>query len=48
MWRLFNAITNALGLQSVTNLVVELALFAIIGGLMGIATARVLVALKRT
>ncbi|MGQ9456369.1 MAG: hypothetical protein ACUVRS_00435 [Armatimonadota bacterium] len=48
MWRLFNAITNALGLQSVANLAVELVLFAIIGGLTGIAAARVFIVLKRT
>jgi len=36
MWKLYCAITNTLGLGSVTNLVVQLVMFAVIGGVLGI------------
>lgn len=37
MWRLYNTITNVIGLDKVSNLFVQLAMFAILGMLLGIA-----------
>ncbi len=37
MWRLYGAVTDALGLDSVVNLVVQLALFAVSGCILGVA-----------
>jgi hypothetical protein len=35
MWRVYNAITSRLGLDTVANLLVNLALFVIVGALCG-------------
>ena len=35
MWHLYRAITNALGLDSVANLCVQIALFAAVGAILG-------------
>ena len=47
MWRVFGAITGALGLDSVANLVIELILFAAIGLIVGIAAFRISTLLKK-
>lgn len=47
MWRIFNVVTDKLGLDSVANLVVELFLFAAVGMLIGAIAAKLVVVLKR-
>jgi hypothetical protein len=47
MWRLYGAITNALGLGSAVNLVLELVIFAICGVAIGMTAAKVASALKK-
>ncbi len=39
MWRVYNAITERLGLDTVVNLLVNLALFVIVGGACGVTWA---------
>jgi len=40
LWTLYNAITDRLGLDTVKNLLVNLALFALIGAAVGLVVAR--------
>ena len=47
MWRLYGVVTDALGLDSVANLVLELAMFAVVGSLLGLAALRITLLLKR-
>ncbi len=47
MWRVYGVITDALGLDSVANLVLELVLFVAIGMIVGIAAFRISILLKR-
>lgn len=47
MWRLYGIVTNALGLDSVANLVVELVMFAVIGAIVGIAVLKTSEQLRR-
>jgi hypothetical protein len=35
LWRLYGVITNALGLDSVANLVLEIVMFAVLGAILG-------------
>ena len=37
MWRVYGLVTDALGLDSVANLVLELVTFAVVGALLGVA-----------
>jgi hypothetical protein len=39
-WKLCNAITNALGLDSMANLALQLALFAVVGCILGVAALK--------
>ena len=41
LWRVYNAIVNRYGLDSVTGLLINLGLFAVIGLLLGLAVAAV-------
>ena len=47
MWRLHGVITNALGLDSVANLCLQLVLFAVLGALLGIGILKTSEQLKR-
>ena len=47
MWRVYGAITDALGLDSVANLVLELVLFAAVGLLVAIAVLRISILLRK-
>jgi hypothetical protein len=40
MWTIYNAITNALGLDTVKNLIVNLVLFIVVGAAAGFAAGR--------
>ena len=39
LWRVYNAVTEWLGLDTVANLLVNLALFVVVGGLCGVGWA---------
>ena len=41
MWRVYNAITDRLGLDTVANLLVNLGLFVVVGVLCGVGWARI-------
>jgi hypothetical protein len=41
MWRMYGAITESLGLESVANLVLELVLFAVVGVLVALAAFKI-------
>lgn len=47
LWRLYGVVTDAMGLDSVANLVVQLVTFAVIGVLLGMAALRLTVLLKK-
>jgi hypothetical protein len=47
MWRVYGAITNSLGLDSVVNLGLQLLLFAALGVMLAFAIFRVSLLLKR-
>ncbi|MGC8863216.1 MAG: hypothetical protein ACP5R5_10640 [Armatimonadota bacterium] len=47
MWHIFGAVTDALGLDSVGNLIIELILFAAVGAIIGLAAFGISVALRR-
>ncbi len=47
LWHVYGAITDAFGLDSVANLVLQLILFAAIGALLGVAVIRLSMFLKR-
>ncbi len=47
MWRVFGVVTNALGLDSVANLVIEPALFAVIGVIVGTAAFKIAALLRK-
>jgi hypothetical protein len=47
MWRLYGAIANALGLDSVANLCLQLVLFAVLGGILGIGILKTSEQLKK-
>ena len=47
MWRVYGVITNALGLDSVANLGLQLVLFAALGAILGAVVLRVSLLLKR-
>lgn len=47
MWRIFNAITDSLRLDSLANLAVQLVLFSAVGAAAGLAAARVVILLNR-
>ena len=47
MWRVYGVITNALGLDSVANLGLQLVLFAALGAVLGVVVLRVSLFLKR-
>ncbi|MCX6346015.1 MAG: hypothetical protein NT018_13245 [Armatimonadetes bacterium] len=47
MWRLYGVITDALGLDSVANLCLHLIMFAILGGLLGVASFNIALKIKR-
>jgi len=47
MWRVYGAITDALGLDSVANLALQLVMFAILGAGLGIVVLGVSNVLKR-
>jgi hypothetical protein len=47
MWRLYGAITNTLGLDSVANLALQLIMFAALGALLGALMLRVSMLIKR-
>ncbi len=47
MWRLYGVITDALGLDSVANLCLQLIIFAVCGALLGIASFKLSLLLKR-
>lgn len=42
LWKAYNAITDRLGLDSVANLVVNLALFVVLGVLAGLAVSHIM------
>ena len=46
MWRLYGVITNALGLDSVANLGLQLVLFAALGAILGAVILRISLLLK--
>jgi len=46
-WRLYGAITDSLGLDSVKNLLLQIAIFAVFGALLGIAGLRISLTLRR-
>ena len=48
LWRMYNAITGRFGLDSVTGLLINLALFAVIGVIVGVAIGWVLGSPGRT
>ncbi|MCX8053327.1 MAG: hypothetical protein N3B12_05930 [Armatimonadetes bacterium] len=47
MWRLFEVITNMLGLDSVANLIIELVLFAVAGLVVALVASRIAVLIKK-
>jgi len=47
MWRLYGVITNALGLDSVANLALQLVVFAVLGAILGIGILTTSEQLKR-
>lgn len=47
MWKVYNLITNAFGLDSVANLGLQLVLFAALGAILGVVVIRVSSILKR-
>jgi hypothetical protein len=47
MWRVYGVITNALGLDSVANLGLQLVLFVALGAILGAVVLRVSLSLKR-
>jgi uncharacterized membrane protein len=47
MWWIYNLITNALMLDSVLNIVLQLVMFAIAGALLAIAVSKISLFLKR-
>jgi hypothetical protein len=47
MWRVYGAITDAMGLDSLANLVLELVLFAVVGLLAAVAAFKLSALLKR-
>ncbi len=47
LWLVYGAITNALGLDSVLNLALQLVLFAVFGVFLGLIIYRVSIVLKR-
>lgn len=47
MWRVYGAITDALGLDSVANLALQLVMFAAAGSLLAVAIFRIQAFLKR-
>jgi hypothetical protein len=47
MWRVYGIITNALGLDSVANLGLQLVLFAALGAILGAVILKVSLLLKR-
>jgi len=47
MWRVYGVITNALGLDSVANLGLQLVLFAALGAVLGVVVLRVSLFIKR-
>lgn len=46
-WRLYGAITDSLGLDSVANLLLQILMFAILGAVLGIAGFRISLMLRR-
>jgi hypothetical protein len=48
LWRVFNAIEGRFGLDSVKGLLINLALFAVIGLAIGVAVGRVLAGRQRS
>ena len=46
-WRLYGAITDSLGLDSVKNLLLQIVIFAIFGVVLGIAGLRISLMLRR-
>jgi len=46
-WRLYNAIADSLGLDSVANLLLQILMFAILGAALGIAGFRISLMLRR-
>ncbi len=47
MWRLYGLITDRFGLDSVANLGLQLVLFAVLGGMLGVVVLKVSMLLKR-
>ncbi|MCL5102943.1 MAG: hypothetical protein M1133_02345 [Armatimonadetes bacterium] len=47
MWHVYGAITNALGLDSVANLGLQLIMFAVLGAVLGAASFRLRLMLMR-
>ena len=47
MWCVYNAITNAMGLDSIANLVIELIMFAVLGAALGLAGFKISNIFKR-
>ncbi len=46
LWRLYNVITDALGLDSVANLVLQVIMFAFLGAMLGVAIIKISVLLS--
>ena len=46
LWRLYNAITDSLGLDSVLNLGVQIIIFVVFGVLLGITVAKLMLCFK--
>ncbi len=47
MWRMYNAITDLIGLDRVSNLVLQLFIFAVLGAILGIAAVRIIAVIQR-
>src|SRR5579862_6948433 len=41
LWTMYNALTNRMGLDTVKNLLVQLAIFVVLGGLLGLIAGRI-------
>ena len=48
IWRVYGAITNMLGLDSLTNLGVQLLMFAVLGAVLGVAIFKISIVLRRS
>lgn len=48
MWRVYGAITNILGLDSLANLGLQILIFAIFGAVLGVAIFKISIVLRRS